>query len=241
MPGGVVMARRESFWSSLPGILTAVGTLVAACAAFIPLFLNKSGNVSPPPHVQVAAVASIGNQKTGSTIHSTSAAGSGLDASNGNAPGGSATGASTPRGGPTPSRRPTTPATTPASGPAISGVVFSGNTAAPTVTVTGSGFGSTPPAGQPDNTTSCGNYTNNGDDFGSALWFQDTGNFAAGDGTPPSGTCIGIIVLTWSADKVTYQFGNAYNSFDHWYLSNGDQYLVTVNGMQSSGTVSFSS
>ena len=73
------------------------------------------------------------------------------------------------------------------------------------------------------------------------LWFEDIGNFAAGNGIPPNGSCIGIIVLSWSNDKVMYQFGNAYKSFDHWYISGGDQYSLWVKGIQYSGTVNFSS
>jgi hypothetical protein len=109
------------------------------------------------------------------------------------------------------------------------------------VIVTGTGFGSTPPAGQPDNSTNCGSYVNNGNDYGPTnLWFEDIGNFAAGNGTPPNGSCVGIIVLSWSTDQVIYQFGSAYNSFDHWYISTGDQYDVWVNGVEYSGTANFS-
>jgi hypothetical protein len=107
------------------------------------------------------------------------------------------------------------------------------------VIVSGQGFGTTP-TGQLNNSTSCGSYTNNGDDYGAEnLWFEDGSNFAAGIGTPPNGTCVGIIVLSWSSDQVIYQFGNAYDSFDHWYISVGDQYTVSVKGVQHSGTVIF--
>jgi hypothetical protein len=50
--------------------------------------------------------------------------------------------------------------------PSISSVSFSGThgpgVASPTITVTGSQFGATAPAGTSDNTTSCGPYTANG-------------------------------------------------------------------------------
>jgi hypothetical protein len=77
--------------------------------------------------------------------------------------------------------------------------------------------------------------------WASNLWFRDGENFGAGIGNPPNGTCVGIIVLYWSANQVVYQFGNAYNSFDHWYISTGDQYTLCVKGVNYSGTVSFSS
>lgn len=128
------------------------------------------------------------------------------------------------------------------SGTTISAVTFTGDTAAPTVIITGHGFGAVPPAGLPNNTTSCGDYAHNGDNYGPAdLWFEDVGNFMAGMGTPPTGCCIGIIVQSWSTDQVIYQFGSAYNTFDHWYISPGDQYTVSVRGIRYSGTVSFSS
>ena len=125
--------------------------------------------------------------------------------------------------------------------PIISGVSFAGDTTAPTVTVTGHGFGAAPPAGQDASSTSCGNYSSNGEDYGtSGLKFEDTGNFEAGGGDPLSGDCIGLVVQSWSTDQVVFQFGSAYNSFDHWYIADGDQYKVTVNNLQYSGTVSFS-
>jgi len=49
-------------------------------------------------------------------------------------------------------------------------------------------------------------------------------------GTPPKGSCIGITVRSWSTDQVIYQFGSAYDSFDHWYISAGDQYTLSVDG-----------
>jgi hypothetical protein len=122
----------------------------------------------------------------------------------------------------------------------ISGVSFTGTSAAPTVTVSGAGFGANAPAGQLDNATTCGPYTSNGDVYGNNLWFIDNGNFAAGIGTPPKASCIGITIQSWSDSQVSYQFGNAYNSFDHWYITSGDQYTLAVDGVPYSGTVSFS-
>jgi hypothetical protein len=73
------------------------------------------------------------------------------------------------------------------SGPAIHGANFTGDTASPTVIITGQGFGATPPAGISDKSTGCGTYTRNGKDYGPTnLWFEDIGNFSAGSGTPPT-------------------------------------------------------
>lgn len=106
--------------------------------------------------------------------------------------------------------------------------------------ISGQRFG-TRPTGQLDNSTTCGNYTNNGDAFGASNpWFKDGIDFVAGIGTPPSASCIGIIVESWSSDQIIYQFGNAYDTFDHWYISPGDQYTVSVMGVQYTGTIGFS-
>jgi hypothetical protein len=125
-----------------------------------------------------------------------------------------------------------------ASGPVITKVTFTGDTAQPTVTVTGSRFGAKP-AGTPDGTTGCGTYKKNGDLYGpSNLWFDDVGNFVAGQGTPPSGACIGIVVTKWSATKVVMHFGKAYDTFAHWYITAGDSYAISLKGVQATGVVS---
>jgi hypothetical protein len=133
------------------------------------------------------------------------------------------------------------PSTTPvAAGPVITGVTFSGDTATPTVTIVGTGFRTAPPPGQSDNATSCGDYTSNGDVYGlNGLWFTDVNNFTAGQSSSSGPACIGIIIQSWSANQVVYQFGNAYNTFAHWYLTAGDQYELSVDGGQYSGKVAF--
>lgn len=129
-----------------------------------------------------------------------------------------------------------------ASEPAISSVSFSGTAgsgvASPTITITGSNFGKTAPQGTSDNSTSCGPYTANGDVYGTKLYFVDDGNFEAGYGTSSGATCIGIIVVSWSPTKVVLQFGNAYGTFDHWYLSNGDGFAISIKTGIWGGTVS---
>jgi hypothetical protein len=125
------------------------------------------------------------------------------------------------------------------SGPVISKVTFTGNTAKPVITIKGSKFGAKP-AGMPDKNTSCGAYKKNGDLFGpSNLWFEDVGNFLAGQGTPPTGACIGIVVTKWSSTKVVMHFGVAYDSFDHWFITQGDSYVISLKGVQASGVVNF--
>jgi hypothetical protein len=134
------------------------------------------------------------------------------------------------------------PATASATQPSITSVSFTGasgsGVASPTITVTGSHFGSKAPAGTSDNSTSCGPYTANGDVYGSKLYFVDDTNFEAGFSNSSGATCVGIIVESWSGTKVVLQFGNAYGTFDHWYLSNGDGYAISVKNGIFGGTVS---
>ncbi len=118
--------------------------------------------------------------------------------------------------------------------PAQCVVVFTGTAANPTVTVNGSDFGSWP-AGTPWNNTSCGGYADNGKDYGPQLRFVDVGYFAAGNGA-----CIGIKVLSWSATRVVFQFCNSYKTFDHWYVTAGDSYDITLVGQKFIGTIAFS-
>ena len=57
--------------------------------------------------------------------------------------------------------------------PSIASVSFTGThgpgMASPVITITGTNFGATAPAGTSDNTTSCGAYTANGKVYGSKL------------------------------------------------------------------------
>ena len=126
--------------------------------------------------------------------------------------------------------------------PSITAISFTGahgpGVASPTVTVTGTRFGATAPPGTPNGTTSCGTYTANGDVYGSKLYFTANAHFEAGYSTPASADCIGIIVVSWSATKVVLKFGNSYGSFDHWYLSNGDGFAVSIKTAIGGGTVS---
>lgn len=153
------------------------------------------------------------------------------------------TGSPTPTSPPTPSPLPTpstkrpppppsTRATTSPPPPAPT-VAFTGTAADPTITVKGSGFGTERP-GKPWVDTPCGSYTDNGKDYGADLWFVDTGHFSAGNGG-----CIGIKVVTWSPNRVVFKFGNSYNTFDHWYVTAGDEYTVFLLGREFTGTITF--
>ena len=124
----------------------------------------------------------------------------------------------------------------------ITSVVFTGTTPAPTITVNGRGFGSSPPTGYPADVTSCGRYSNNGDWFGTdGLIFTDVGKgWDAGRGVPGDASCIGLIVVSWTPTQVVFQFGDAYDSFSDWFINNGDSFTVTLKGVDFSSLAYFS-
>jgi len=115
-------------------------------------------------------------------------------------------------------------------GPKITGVTFTGSSAAPTVTITGTNLG-TEPVGSP---AGCGA---TGQTFGNSLWIDDlTGAWAGGQG----GDCIGLVVTSYSPTQVVYGFGSFYATNGLAPLNSGDSYSVTASGATHSGTVAYS-
>jgi hypothetical protein len=54
-----------------------------------------------------------------------------------------------------------------------------------------------------------------------------------------NGTCIGLVVKSWSRKKVVFKFGVAYGSFDHWKVESGNHFVVDVKGLQQNGVAHF--
>ncbi len=135
----------------------------------------------------------------------------------------------------------------------ITSVVTSGTAANPTITVTGSGFGASPPA--PDPSTSpvgqqgCPSTYANGSPippaaggflYGTQLFFQDlTSGWTAGLNGNSEFDCIGIVIDSWSDTKVVFHFGNVFGRTDipenAYFLHNGDAYTVHVGAAQFTG------
>ncbi len=113
--------------------------------------------------------------------------------------------------------------------PTVSGVSFTGSPSDPTVTVSGSNFGTLPPIGSPE---SC-NAGDTGDDYGSSgLSFNDAnGGWTAGQ----AGDCIGLVLVSWADGQVVYQFGNQYPNYQA--VAAGDQVTVQVQGAGFTGTL----
>ncbi len=86
-----------------------------------------------------------------------------------------------------------------------------------------------------DDSNQWGSYANNGDDFGNNFYFDDVGNFSAGQGTPPGAACVGIIVSKWTTKTVKFGFGSAYDRFGTWHITAGDTYAVTIDGSEGTG------
>lgn len=125
--------------------------------------------------------------------------------------------------------------------PVLKSVVFTGSSAAPTITVNGTGFGAHPPTAYPNDTTSCGPYTNNGNLYGAyGLWFLDNTHFwQAGRGNARGGNCIGLIVTSWTRTQVVFEFGSAYGTFDHWTVDQGDNYVLALKSSFFGGVASY--
>ena len=116
----------------------------------------------------------------------------------------------------------------------ISGVAFSGPLASPTITVNGTGFGSSPPSpSYPANL--CGG---TGSLYGNALFFEDTtASWTAGQGaSSATGNCIGLTVTSWSSTQIVLGFGSSYGT-NGWVLTPGDHYTLVALGSQGTGTI----
>jgi len=121
----------------------------------------------------------------------------------------------------------------------ISAVSIINAPANPTITVSGTGFGTAPTA------TFLGFPGFTGFDYGKALYITDfspTHGFdAGGDAGENLRDLIGLVILNYTDNQVQFQLGSDYAQFylpnNIYSLSIGDPYTVVVNGASFSGTV----
>jgi hypothetical protein len=111
----------------------------------------------------------------------------------------------------------------------ITSVVFGGGYANPTVTIKGANFGKEP---SPAVVRPCGF---SGEDFAGRTTFaftDKTGAWSAGDDSGGNGACIGVKIFSWSANKIIFTFGSAYNNIGttEWIINSKDKYVVGVRG-----------
>jgi hypothetical protein len=119
--------------------------------------------------------------------------------------------------------------------PKFSAVQFTGTPTNPTVTITGSNFGTIPPA-NPGTPLSCVPGDTSFDYGTSGLWFKDvTAGWTAGQ----IGDCIGLNVTSYTNMKIVYQFGAGYGHYGP-LVTNGDAFKLTVWGISHTGTVAYS-
>ena len=111
----------------------------------------------------------------------------------------------------------------------IGGVTIEGTPAAPTITVSGSAFGTISDLGTP--TAACGG---TGSDYGDSFYFMD--GFGAGQGP---GDCIGVLISSYTANQIVFTFGSGYGNPSFGALiKDGDSFSMTVLGATFNGTVS---
>lgn len=121
----------------------------------------------------------------------------------------------------------------------ISTVSITGAPANPTVSVSGSGFGTIPPV------TFLGFPGYTGYDYGKSLYITDLspthGFDAGGDAGMNLRDLIGLVVLSYTDTQVVFQLGSDYSLFylpnNIYSLSPGDPFTVVVNGASFTGNV----
>jgi hypothetical protein len=124
----------------------------------------------------------------------------------------------------------------PVIGSMINSVTVSGSAAAPTITVTGSGFGTEASLGTPQ--TPCGP-SSTGSDYATNLSLADTTQaWDAGQGPPAPCDDIGLVISSYSNTQIVFTFGSNYPSLAS--LAQGDSSTMNVLGASLSGTVAYS-
>jgi len=140
----------------------------------------------------------------------------------------------------------------------ITSVSFTKGSRAPTIVATGHNFGGRPshdPAYQPQRHQGCPAQSakTDGHDYGTTFWFYDT---KASHGNTPvwragryAGAqeldCIGLVIDTWSASRVSFHFGSQYNQASTsaapstYVLSNGDSFVLRIKNATLRGTARF--
>lgn len=116
----------------------------------------------------------------------------------------------------------------------ITDVTLSGSLSDPTITVLGSGFGTTAPAA-----VQSASYGYTGMDFGpTALSFHDSGplGFNAGQSGSGGWDTVGLVLSTYTDTQIVFTLGSEYALYDYpqiYAVQPGDTYWVTVAGTDS--------
>jgi hypothetical protein len=136
------------------------------------------------------------------------------------------------------------PASAAVARPTIASVVFTGSPDAPVVTIHGSGFGAQPAASP--SSGPCIDEPDQGFDYGNSIYLKSTkaalgwfkawsaGRYIAGQELD----CIGLRVSTWTANEISFSFGDYYDNFN-FALSEGDPVVLSVGGRSLSTVVHY--
>lgn len=120
--------------------------------------------------------------------------------------------------------------------PAVSSVTFSGLAVTPTVTVTGTGFGSQANIGAPTPVSTCSGSPSTGDDYAGNLYLYEwNGTWGAGEGPPAACDYYGLLISQYSATRIIFTLGSDYPAYGK--LKLGDLFTMHVLGAVCSGTV----
>ena len=112
--------------------------------------------------------------------------------------------------------------------PRITGLTVAGTPATPKVTVTGTGFGTSPPTPDPSSPISCVPGDTSFTYPAGQLQFTD--GWTAGE----NGDCIGLVIASWSNTRVVLRFGADYPNFAP--VKAGDTITVEVKGTSFTAT-----
>ncbi len=115
--------------------------------------------------------------------------------------------------------------------PVIDGVTFGGDPTNPTVTVSGSGFGTLFDLG----TANAAGCSGTGFDYGNNLYFADV-SAATPWQAGQTIDCLGIANLTYTSTQITFNFGDLYSVFGP--VNDGDRFSLTLFGTTFNGTAS---
>jgi streptogramin lyase len=110
----------------------------------------------------------------------------------------------------------------------ISGVTVTPSGNSEIVTVSGGGFGKAPAGAA----SAAGCKATGSDYADNALVFQDTGSDGTTWSAGADGNCIGLHILSYTDNQVSYEFGSFYGSETKYTVQNGDSITVTVNDLQ---------
>ena len=122
--------------------------------------------------------------------------------------------------------------------PTISSVALADTGETPSVTITGTGFGTKANLGPPTPAATCSGGTATGDDYPSTLYLSEqTGRWSAGQGPPSACDYYGLVFSSYSSTQITFTFSSVYPKYGN--MEPGDAIAIHVLGAAFSRTVDF--